>query len=91
MKTLVIVNPTSAGGRVKKKWPKIEKKLQKLGVEFDVAFTESPGHAIDIARDASLSNYDLIVCAGGDGTSNEIINGIMFGNPQKTLFGALPL
>ncbi len=91
MNTLIIVNPASCGGRVKKKWPKVEKRLLELGLEFDVAHTEAPRHAIDIARDAATSNYDLVVCGGGDGTSNEIINGIMTGNPQKTAFGALPL
>jgi YegS/Rv2252/BmrU family lipid kinase len=49
-----------------------------LTAEFDVrdADTQGPGHAAEMARDAAAENVDLVVALGGDGTVNEIVNGL---------------
>jgi diacylglycerol kinase (ATP) len=55
--------------------------------DFDIEFTKYPKHATEIARIASASNVDLIIAVGGDGTVNEIINGII---GSKTALGIIP-
>jgi YegS/Rv2252/BmrU family lipid kinase len=50
--------------------------------------TEYAGHAIELARDAATAGYDLVVAAGGDGTVNEVVNGIA---GTRTALAALPI
>ena len=74
---LLIVNPRSAGGATGRNWPEIESRLrQRLGVPFDVAFTQHAGHATLLAREGAES-HDCIVAVGGDGTTNEVVNGLV--------------
>ncbi|BCX05524.1 MAG: diacylglycerol kinase [Candidatus Roseilinea sp.] len=47
------------------------------GVRFEARFTEAPGHAVDLAREAAQQGYARVICAGGDGTLNEVVNGLM--------------
>ncbi len=44
---------------------------------FNLVRTERVGHAISLAREAALAGYEVIVAAGGDGTVNEVLNGLM--------------
>ena len=75
--TLIIVNPRSANGRAGRKWPQIESSLKsRLPFPFDVAFTERQGHATEIAREAA-PRCERVVVLGGDGTLNEVVNGLM--------------
>jgi diacylglycerol kinase (ATP) len=76
-KTLVIVNPVAAGGKTGKMWPTIEKELRSLGLAFDHRFTDAPGHATVLAREGVEKGYETIVAVGGDGTVNQVVNGIM--------------
>ncbi len=46
-------------------------------MECDIVSTDFAGHAIDLAREAALSGYETVVAVGGDGTSNEVLNGLM--------------
>ena len=73
----VIVNPTSGRGRGGEVYPLIEEELNNLNLDFDMYRTEAPGHAIELAEAASTAGYDVVVAAGGDGTSNEVLNGLM--------------
>ncbi len=78
--TLVIVNPRSANGRAGRNWVPIESTLRaRLPFAFDVAFTELPGHATDIAREAA-PRCERIIVLGGDGTVNEVVNGLVSGD-----------
>jgi len=72
----VIVNPTAGAGRTAKKWPQIKLLLRSLGLHFEHDITEAPGHAIELARSAVGKGYQLVVSVGGDGTINEIVNGL---------------
>lgn len=72
----VIVNPAAGAGKTGKRWPRIQSFLQKIGVRFENDLTEAPGHAIELARAAVGKGYRLIVSVGGDGTINEIVNGL---------------
>lgn len=51
--------------------------LQSHGLDFDVVRTERPWHAAELAEQAALSGYDVVVAVGGDGTANEVLNGLM--------------
>jgi diacylglycerol kinase (ATP) len=74
---LVILNPTAASGSAGKMAPKIRAELQAHGLNFDLVLTERPWHACELAQKAVRDEYDVVVAAGGDGTINEVINGIM--------------
>ena len=90
---LITVNPVSAAGRTRKAWPKMERLLRERGASFDWRFTERPGHATEMAREALKQRYDVIVAVGGDRTLNEVVNGFFEDdrliNPQAHL-GLIP-
>jgi YegS/Rv2252/BmrU family lipid kinase len=75
--TKVIVNPAAGGGSVRWQWPRIHRQLQKTGLSFDYDFTLYSGHATVLARLATEAGYRCLVVVGGDGTVNEVANGIL--------------
>ncbi len=77
MKYYVIVNPTSGRGLGERSVPQIETSLRENGLDFKLVRTERMWHAAELAEGAARGGYDVIVCASGDGTINESINGIM--------------
>jgi len=72
----VIVNPAAGAGRAAKRWPQISSWLNEVGLSFEHEITESPGHATELAKSAVERGYGLVVSVGGDGTINEIVNGL---------------
>jgi diacylglycerol kinase (ATP) len=78
MKILFIVNPVAGKGLAKRLVPEIQKKMQSVAnASFDIRYTERVGHATDIARCGAKSGYDIIYAVGGDGTVNEVANGLV--------------
>lgn len=77
MSMLVIVNSASAGGRTAGRWPRIEAALRDAGVQFDHVFTEARGHAIELTLEALSAGRTTIAACGGDGTLNEVVNGLL--------------
>jgi diacylglycerol kinase (ATP) len=77
MKYFIIVNPTSGHGLGEKSIPQIESSLRESGLDFTLVRTERMWHAAELAEGAARDGYNVIVCASGDGTVNETINGIM--------------
>ena len=76
-KWLVIVNPAASIGKCGKDWPEIKQLLTNEGVEFDALVTERPRHAIELVRTLiTEQGYRKVISIGGDGTNNEVINGI---------------
>jgi diacylglycerol kinase (ATP) len=74
---LIVANPSSGGGKVRKRWAEIERKLTENGIDFTVHFTKKRGDATAIVKNALLTEGGRnIIGLGGDGTLNEIINGI---------------
>ena len=75
--TKVIINPAARGGKTARQWPAISELLKRNNISFDYAFTEGTGHGIDLAKEAVDTGYELVVAVGGDGTVNEVVNGIV--------------
>ena len=73
----IIVNPTSGRGEGGRSIPLIEAALRGYGLDFDLVRTERPWHAAELAQQAARDGYDVVVAAGGDGTANEVLNGLM--------------
>jgi len=71
-----LVNPASANGSTAKRWPKLRARARELGLDGDELLSERPGHLTELARRAA-SEGRLIVVVGGDGTLNEVVNGIV--------------
>jgi diacylglycerol kinase (ATP) len=74
---LLIVNPTAGGGTARQAVPSIERMLHEQDMTFDLVYTERPRHATELARQAVSDGYAIVVSVGGDGTSNEVLNGLM--------------
>ena len=74
--TRLIVNPIAGAGKTAKKWPQIAGQLKSLGVDYEHDLTEGPGHAKELAKSAANKGCELIVSVGGDGTINEVVNGL---------------
>lgn len=72
----VIVNPVSGGGKGLEDFPKISHLLRENGIEHDPAFTEYRYHATELTVEAINSGYRKIIVVGGDGTLNEVVNGL---------------
>jgi diacylglycerol kinase (ATP) len=73
----VIVNPRSGGGQAARTFPEVQGVLERRLGPLDVAATDRPGHAIDLARDAAKDGATLVVAVGGDGTLHEVANGVL--------------
>ncbi len=72
----LIVNPVAGAGKTARKWPHIMARLQSFDLRFDYDLTEAPGHARELAKTAVAKGYELVVSVGGDGTINEVVNGL---------------
>jgi len=76
LRARLIVNPAAGAGRTLRKWPVIRDFLRRIGLLFEHDLTEAPHHAMELAREAVRKGYELIVSVGGDGTINEVVNGL---------------
>ena len=74
---VLICNVRSGKGGVAKVLPEIVAALEERGLEHEVRLTERPGHAIDLAREASHEGKRFLVAVGGDGTIHEVVNGMI--------------
>src|SRR5207244_3327252 len=77
MKPLLIVNPRSGGGRTGSAFESMRPVVERALGEVDVAMTERPRHAVDLAREAAQAGRETVVAVGGDGSIHEIVNGLM--------------
>ncbi|MBX9946763.1 MAG: diacylglycerol kinase family lipid kinase [Reyranella sp.] len=75
--TAVIVNPTAHKGGAARRWPAIEAELRGRLGPFEARLTEAPGHATALAREALAGGARRLVAVGGDGTVNEVLNGML--------------
>lgn len=75
--TVLVVNPRAGRGRVGRELPRLVQVLTAAGAEPIVLATEFPGHATELARRATDEGADTVVAVGGDGTVNEVVNGLI--------------
>jgi diacylglycerol kinase family enzyme len=91
---MLIVNPISGRGTGERITPQIEEILAAIGIPFDLTFTEGPLHAIELAETAA-KDHDVVVAVGGDGTANEVLNGIVKANlkspPKPATMGLISI
>jgi len=72
-----IVNRTAGGGRCAKAAPEALDALERRGLSLEVAFTDGPKHATELARRAANNGCRRFLSVGGDGTAAEVVNGLM--------------
>jgi YegS/Rv2252/BmrU family lipid kinase len=91
---LFIINPNAGNSKAGKDWRRIEKILQKREVKYKAMLTAQPGHALDIISEELQLGYKTIIVVGGDGTLNEVVNGIFHQNivpPERINLGIIPV
>lgn len=76
-KFCLIINPIAGKGAAQKAVPEIKQLLDNLDIDYVIHLTEYPGHAIELAEEAGSNGFQTVVAVGGDGTVNEVINGLM--------------
>ena len=72
-----IVNPNAGNGSTGSKWPRIKSLARDRLGPFEHFMTEGPGDASRLASKAVSRGAELLACVGGDGTLNEVVNGVM--------------
>lgn len=84
---LYIINPISGIGKRKQIPHLIEKNTDPTEVEYEIAYSEYAGHAVKIAEEAAERGFDAVVAVGGDGSINEVVQGIL---GSQTALGIIP-
>lgn len=81
---VTIVNKAAGGGKAEKEWPLISQLLHQNQIPFEAHFTNRRLHASIIAKNKIKEGYSKIIVVGGDGTMNEVINGVFAQGRLKT-------
>jgi diacylglycerol kinase (ATP) len=89
MKPLLVVNPESGGGRTRKVFPDLKRAITARLGEVEIVFTERSGDGIRLAREGALAGHELVIAVGGDGTLNEVVNGLMEAGKPNTELGII--
>jgi YegS/Rv2252/BmrU family lipid kinase len=88
MKARLIYNPIAGPWDVRRALKRVRSELGKHGWSVDIHLTEKAGDATRLAQEASRAGYDVVIAAGGDGTVNEAVNGLV---GSDTALGVLPV
>jgi YegS/Rv2252/BmrU family lipid kinase len=72
-----IVNPAAGGGRAARVMPNLQAAMRRAGLSLEIRATEARGHAIRLAREAAAAGHRRFLVVGGDGTVNEVANGLL--------------
>ena len=73
---LVVVNPNAGIGKGGRDWGQISALLDRHEIHYQAVFTEGPGHGVRLVAEGVKAGYRHILAVGGDGTMNEIVNGV---------------
>ncbi len=84
----IIYNPNAGRGLAKSFLPVVEKRLAASGAGYKIHETSCEKDGIKLTRELTENDCKNIIAMGGDGTVNEVINGIV--DPQKVIFGIIP-
>lgn len=90
----VILNPVAGKGKALAAIPEIETYLRRYDLDFEMFYTEEVLHAATLAETARENGFSVVVAAGGDGTCNEVINGLMACRQERgnaPVLGVLPV
>jgi len=87
MRVHAIVNPTAGGGRGARIWPRVRPILREAGWDVTESTSERRGHATELANS---SRADIVLAVGGDGTANEVVNGLL-ASRRRPAFGVIPV
>jgi diacylglycerol kinase (ATP) len=89
----IILNPVAGRGYGAKVEPELRRLLEAEGLDFDLVHTARPWHAAELAKQAANDGFETIVAAGGDGTFNEVVNGLMDASENGTtaVMGIIPV
>ncbi|MBI2147441.1 diacylglycerol kinase family lipid kinase [Candidatus Woesearchaeota archaeon] len=87
MKALLILNPAANSGKQDRQLKRIRRMFQRRKHVLDIVETTKPNDATRIAKGRKKA-YDVIIAGGGDGTINEVINGLAY---SSTPLGIIPL
>ena len=90
----VILNPHAGGGRGAHDQKRIEQLLRQSKIPYQLSISQFPGHAIELARDLVTSGATHLIVAGGDGSLNEVVNGIFLAEQKsrhEITLGMLPV
>jgi YegS/Rv2252/BmrU family lipid kinase len=79
-----IINPCSGSGKGKLEWPEIENMLKKAGIQYQAVFSNYRNHATELTNEAIAEGWRRFLTVGGDGTVNEVVNGIFHQNAVPT-------
>jgi len=93
-KWFVILNPHAGSGQGKKDQKRIVNLLNQNGFSFKLAVSEFPKHAIQLTIQAITDGFRNLIVAGGDGTLNEVVNGIFLQTvclPEEIMVGVIPV
>ena len=93
-KWFIILNPHAGSGRGKKDHAEILKRLTKADFQYELAVSEFPKHIIQLTIDAIEHGFRNLIIAGGDGSLNEVVNGIFsqtFCFPEEITVGMIPV
>ena len=82
--TFIIYNPKAGGGSAQKKWEEFRKVLESSRIKVEFKPTSCAGHAIEISADLVEKGYRRIAVFGGDGTLNEVLQGIINNDKVKS-------
>ncbi len=82
-----LVNPASANGSTGRRWPKLRERARALGLAGDVLQSERPGDLTELAREAART-HELLIVVGGDGSLNEVVNGVVGSNAELAILPA---
>jgi diacylglycerol kinase (ATP) len=89
-----IVNRSAGNGRGAREWPAVESVIMAANLNYEVGFTSAKGDAVRIAGEFVQKGYNRLISVGGDGTLNEVVNGIFRVknlNTEDLILGAIPV
>ncbi len=88
----LVVNPRAGSGRAGRRLGDLARLAADVFPNLEIRTTEGPGHARVLAREVATHGFDIVAAVGGDGTCNEVVNGLLEGAPpgRPPVFTVVP-